>query len=407
MKNICFLLCTFIIGTIDRVSCAEEISSYSVNFPKNIRNEKSDSLIERIMAFAEMLNSDDYSALNSLWFNRRENIAFDGNFNISVIVQNYTNNPEIELAQELKDKRSKIKEVGVLLTHWAGSHPAAADYQDMNPDFHQNMILLGFFDNNKISCYDEFGAVLNATVGVRFCFETGLPECFQISLLQDEDKPIEQTFWTASKYGDQIKSEDIVLFSKVNDLPHPNDQKNDKRSQWTVSPKSPIITNDKELQKFFDTMLSVMTAKKRDDMVRLLDLHLLKPFEHKFGQISFSKWKCQWGYFVGETQAVSKDVLQGYAFANNSNRLPILYLEGFIKRPEQFNGIPSLDGKGIEVKFHSTGYPASYKTIVRNRLFGRQIEWNDKGEVISDIDLDIPKPWLDAPKNSENSQSKN
>ncbi|MDR3233265.1 MAG: hypothetical protein LBT46_06345 [Planctomycetaceae bacterium] len=57
-----------------------------------------------------------------------------------------------------------------------------------------------------------------------------------------------------------------------------------------------------------------------------------------------------------------------------------------------------IDGSGIEVKFHPTGYPASYKTIVKNRLFGRQIAWNAKGEVISDVDLDIPRPWTDAPK---------
>jgi hypothetical protein len=68
--------------------------------------------------------------------------------------------------------------------------------------------------------------------------------------------------------------------------------------------------------------------------------------------------------------------------------------------------ISPLNGKGIHVKFHTTGYPASYKTIVKNRLFGRQIEWNDKGEVISDLDIDIPKPWADAPKNVENSQQK-
>ncbi|MDR3232686.1 MAG: hypothetical protein LBT46_03300, partial [Planctomycetaceae bacterium] len=54
--------------------------------------------------------------------------------------------------------------------------------------------------------------------------------------------------------------------------------------------------------------------------------------------------------------------------------------------------------KGIEITFHPTGYPANYRTIVKGRLFGRQIEWNDKGEVISDVDLDIPKPWADAPK---------
>ncbi|MDR1477848.1 MAG: hypothetical protein LBJ00_02790 [Planctomycetaceae bacterium] len=64
-----------------------------------------------------------------------------------------------------------------------------------------------------------------------------------------------------------------------------------------------------------------------------------------------------------------------------------------------------IDGSGVEVMFHSTGYPATYKTIVKNRLFGRQIEWNDKGEVVSDIELDIPKEWKDAPKKIE-SESK-
>jgi hypothetical protein len=400
MKSICFLLLlyTFIICTIYRIGFTEEISSYSINFPETIRNEKSDRLIERIKAFAEMLNSDNYSALNSLWFNRRENIAIDGNFNISVIVQNYTNDLEIEMPQEIRDKRSKIKEVGVLLTHWAGSHPVATDYQDMGPDFHQNMILLGFFDNNKISSYDEFGAVINATAGMRFCFETGSPETFQISLPSNEDKPSKQTFWKANKYGDQIKVETIALLSKINDLPRPDSQKNEKRSQWATPPKLPIITNNNELQKFFDRMLLVMTAKKRNDMIPLLDLHSIKLFKHKFGQISFLNWKSQWGFFVGETQTDSKDVLQGYAYANNSDGLPILYIEGHINSPDKFNGIPSLDEKGIIVTFHSTGYPASYKTIARNRLFGRQIEWNDKGEVISDIDLDIPKPWADAPK---------
>jgi hypothetical protein len=57
--------------------------------------------------------------------------------------------------------------------------------------------------------------------------------------------------------------------------------------------------------------------------------------------------------------------------------------------------------KGIEVIFHPNGYPASYRTVVNNRLFGRQIEWDDKGEVLSDVDLDIPKEWKDVPKKNE------
>jgi hypothetical protein len=38
---------------------------------------------------------------------------------------------------------------------------------------------------------------------------------------------------------------------------------------------------------------------------------------------------------------------------------------------------------------------------VNNRLYGRQIEWNNKGELIYDIDLDIPKEWKNAPKKDE------
>jgi hypothetical protein len=57
-----------------------------------------------------------------------------------------------------------------------------------------------------------------------------------------------------------------------------------------------------------------------------------------------------------------------------------------------------IDGNGVEVKFHLTGYPASYKTIVKNSLLGHQIEWNENGEVISNVNLDTPKPWADAPK---------
>jgi hypothetical protein len=61
----------------------------------------------------------------------------------------------------------------------------------------------------------------------------------------------------------------------------------------------------------------------------------------------------------------------------------------------------SIDGNGIEVKFYPNGFPESCRNIIRNRLFGRQIEWNDKGEVVSDVDLDIPKEWKNAPKRNE------
>ena len=59
------------------------------------------------------------------------------------------------------------------------------------------------------------------------------------------------------------------------------------------------------------------------------------------------------------------------------------------------------NGSGFEITFHASGYPATYKSIVKKRLFGRQIEWNDKGEMITDIDQDIPKELKDVPKKIE------
>jgi hypothetical protein len=99
-----------------------------------------------------------------------------------------------------------------------------------------------------------------------------------------------------------------------------------------------------------------------------------------------------------------------YMQFDEQEQLTTYRLGNLIKPTNQTNSIGlntsnktphGIDGSGTEVKFHSTGYPASYKTIVKNRLFGRQIEWNDKGEVISDVDLDIPKPWADAPKKDD------
>jgi hypothetical protein len=104
-----------------------------------------------------------------------------------------------------------------------------------------------------------------------------------------------------------------------------------------------------------------------------------------------------------------------YMQFNEQEQLTTYRLGNLMKPTNQTNSIGlntgnkmphGIDGNGTEVKFHPTGYPASYKTIVKNRLFGRQIEWNDKGEVISDVDLDIPKPWADAPKKDDDSGQK-
>jgi hypothetical protein len=54
-----------------------------------------------------------------------------------------------------------------------------------------------------------------------------------------------------------------------------------------------------------------------------------------------------------------------------------------------------IEGTGTEVKIHPNGFLASYRKFVKNRLFGRQVTWNDKGEVISDENIEVPRNRLD------------
>jgi hypothetical protein len=98
-----------------------------------------------------------------------------------------------------------------------------------------------------------------------------------------------------------------------------------------------------------------------------------------------------WGYYL----SFKNNKLRIYAEGN----LPIAftkYYDATAKDNTKIDNL-SIDGNGIEIKFHSNGYPESYHKIVRNRLYGRQFEWNNKGEVVSDVDLDIPKEWKDSP----------
>jgi hypothetical protein len=61
----------------------------------------------------------------------------------------------------------------------------------------------------------------------------------------------------------------------------------------------------------------------------------------------------------------------------------------------------TIDGDGVEIRFHPTGFPKTYRTIVRNRLFGRQIEWDENGKIISNVDIDFPQKWENAPQKNE------
>jgi hypothetical protein len=73
-------------------------------------------------------------------------------------------------------------------------------------------------------------------------------------------------------------------------------------------------------------------------------------------------------------------------------------MEGMIGFSDEYDGKPFLrkEGRGVEVRFHPNGMPKSYYTMVRGRHYGRQIEWDDNGKVIFDVDLDIPSAAIPA-----------
>jgi hypothetical protein len=367
---------------------AEDQSFNAIRFCKEIPNDKATMMIARIIAFSNILQGEDYSSLEYLWDNPFDKIKFDGNFSITYSCLDYLNsNPDLPRKYGKGDQ-------SITLSHWAGKEYE----QQYGLHISQNFIVLCFLNSIKIGSYYEFGKVVNGSFGALFSEKTGISEMFQLSLKDSNQNQSENTIlleW--DKNEKMISEEKLSLITKMRSLPVHKNAK-ELKTKWGNVPLVPDVKSNKELNVFFDRMLRIMSTRKKDEMIELLDLPLINQTKHRFGQVSFSNWKCQWGYFAGQSyDNYSMETLQGYAFAKNSDGMPTLYLEGSINFPDKFDGIPSLNEKGIIITFHSTGYPASYKTIVRNRLFGRQIEWNDKGEVISDVDLDIPKPWLDAP----------
>jgi antitoxin component YwqK of YwqJK toxin-antitoxin module len=125
------------------------------------------------------------------------------------------------------------------------------------------------------------------------------------------------------------------------------------------------------------------------------------------GAYAIDDW-CDPGYFMVfdeyarlvkyvEGEITFDQNLTGYDVAKSAK----LFLEDMFS---ETNRRPS----GLEITFHPSGYPASYKTIVKNRLFGRQIEWDEMGNVLSDIDQDIPilLPDTSLPTNNSLQQGK-
>ncbi|MDR2643025.1 MAG: hypothetical protein LBC74_09545 [Planctomycetaceae bacterium] len=119
-----------------------------------------------------------------------------------------------------------------------------------------------------------------------------------------------------------------------------------------------------------------------------------------------TKWRANiWGFYAGNDLAflgVHGGSIQNdcgcFLVFDDQSRLQ-RYAEGEIKFDYNSSGHEvaktarvSDTGIGVEITFHKNGYPSEYKSIVKNRRFGRQIKWDENGNLISDIDQDIPLP---------------
>ena len=210
-----------------------------------------------------------------------------------------------------------------------------------------------------------------------------------------------------SDNGNEISQENLGILS-------PNDFINTEPRTRTISetkndtPKTQIIRptfKNKEVNDAIKRMSNIYNTKNLEQLIPFFDYPIVKELACAI-IVNIIDGKKREIIIAGQDPA--GEGLKGYFLRLHEEGKVQFYQEGVIK--PDYEELPSYCGpiySGTKITFHENNCPALYRTIVKNRLFGRQIEWNDKGEVISDIDLDIPKPWLDAPKNVENPQSKN
>jgi hypothetical protein len=168
------------------------------------------------------------------------------------------------------------------------------------------------------------------------------------------------------------------------------------------------IPKDERYKKLLKKVVEFYDVLKVGGVRKLIDIANFDPMTQSSPNVLFRFEKAS-VFDVTAIQGLGNQIGIGcYVLFDEKGQIKV-WLEGEltdIKIEETKSMKYQINGSGTDIRFHPTGYPASYKTIVNNRLFGRQIEWNDKGEVLSDVDLDIPKPWADAPKKEEDGGQK-
>ena len=281
---------------------------------------------------------------------------------------------------------------------------------------------IDFFDEDDID-KGKIGGFFGCYWGLVF-FETGRPSEFHFSskmkfpdvegvgcivwdekgnVIYDPYKKVGKDFWDDVFYEEQYV--EYLKKSKVECEPVSTSWPKDYKVQVPDMPKN------RELNQSLNRVVGYEKAVRHGNVFHLLkELYLRREgnssvyvhfyfYKNTLAQVWVRKGEFRYVFDYGEDNRF-RNYTQGHVDIIDDQRqvqphsVPRMYKPGEYPRY-------AINGDGIEIKFHSTGYPASYKTIVRNRLFGRQIEWNDKGEVVSDVDLDIPQPWPDAPKRAD------
>ncbi len=285
--------------------------------------------------------------------------------------------------------------------------------------FELNIIHLVFFASEneedslslkKLASYVERGGNLNMQAQIDF-HKNLHPDFCEISF---DNSSIEARIeWDDDKISSFTNPQ--VFTGKIEKWPYPILHPNENRSKnSSVSLQVPdfVVPKDKVIQDVFARFKRMAFVQRIEELQPMYKWDLTKTPD-SVGGICFVASRKRYTAFGFFTQGM----LHGYFVEFNHKGNVKAYREGKMKvishlmdkdtadfEADLLNGFIAFDlrlkiEQGIEIQYYPNGIPLSYKTFVKqNRLFGRQIEWNDKGEVVSDVDLDIPIPWPDAPK---------
>jgi hypothetical protein len=433
-RFICFSL-TFVLLQMFFLSADELITSSDVNVAnaekKNIDNniEQVNSLFQKVRLLDNFIDDSNWASYGELL--KDDHYQKKGSINLIIAIYPLPNPQLSELPKG--QKFLNYKEVIPYIILFANQinlleEDNANDEEVYEMPITQPTIEMTFWkndnNNNKkgISSYSEHTPIFWAET---LFYKNTNPSLFNLHLYNeklgryDYDNTTEIDWDTNGKITSQKKLEQIQKLPrqitklqppiiKQRQLPTVNlDAIKDQKVLKTLNTAKKIC-DLKNVRELIDSLKSFPLSDKDDKTVAAIKL--VNNELHSITIFKMTSWTKDIDgndirpYLIGYYLSFKNNKLRIYAEGDLSDAV-MGYYDANAKDNTKRDNL-SIDGKGIEVKFYSNGVPASYKSIVRNRLYGRQIGWNEKGEVISDVDLDIPKEWKDAPKKSNKSIKK-